>query len=100
MAKRVLRATIKTLRFARNNQAETVGYIAKGWNVEPPLAEELYGPVLQAYSTDGGMGEKEIRQMVDREMESGLINQVNSDTRSEVNPWRRVFVQGYLKFFK
>lgn len=69
MVKRVLRATIKSLRFARNNAGETVRYIAAGWKVESPLAEELYRSMLQAYSSDGGMGEKGIREMMDREME-------------------------------
>jgi ABC-type nitrate/sulfonate/bicarbonate transport system substrate-binding protein len=69
MVKRVLRGTMKTLRYARSNSAETVRYIAAGWKVEPALAEELYRSMLQAYSPDGGMSEKGIREMMDREME-------------------------------
>jgi ABC-type nitrate/sulfonate/bicarbonate transport system substrate-binding protein len=69
MVKRVLRGTLKTLRYVRSNPGETVRYIATGWKVDPPLAEELYRSMLQAYSTDGGMGEKGIRDMMDREME-------------------------------
>jgi hypothetical protein len=65
----VLRGTLKTLRYVRSNPGETVRYIATGWKVDPPLAEELYRSMLQAYSTDGGMGEKGIRDMMDREME-------------------------------
>ena len=68
LVKRVLRGNIKTLRHARSNPAEWVRYIATGWNVEPALAEELYRSMLQAYSLDGGMGEKGIREMIDREM--------------------------------
>ena len=69
IVKRVLRGTIKTLRYVRSNPAETVRYIAAGWKVEAPLAEELYRSMLQAYSPDGGMGEKGMREMIDREME-------------------------------
>jgi NitT/TauT family transport system substrate-binding protein len=69
MVKRVLRGTLKTLRYVRSNPGETVRYIAAGWKVDPPLAEELYRSMLQAYSLDGGMGEKGIRDMMDREME-------------------------------
>jgi ABC-type nitrate/sulfonate/bicarbonate transport system substrate-binding protein len=67
--KRILRGTIKSLRYARSNPGETVRYISAGWKVEPPLAEELYRSMLEAFSPDGGMGEKGIRDMIDREME-------------------------------
>jgi NitT/TauT family transport system substrate-binding protein len=77
MVKRVLRGTIKTLRYIRSNAGETSRYISAGWKVEPSLAEELYRSMLQAYSPDGGMGEKGMREMIDREMERmGLKEEV------------------------
>jgi ABC-type nitrate/sulfonate/bicarbonate transport system substrate-binding protein len=77
LVKRVLRATIKSLRYAGNNAGETTRYIAAGWRVEPALAEELYRSMMQAYSPDGGMGEKGIREMMDRELERmGIKEQV------------------------
>ncbi|HUK42415.1 MAG TPA: ABC transporter substrate-binding protein [Candidatus Acidoferrales bacterium] len=69
MVKRVLRGTLKSLRYVRSNPAETTRYIATGWRVDPALAEELYRSMLLAYSLDGSMGEKGIRDMMDREME-------------------------------
>src|SRR3954471_10778033 len=40
--KKVLRATLKSLRFVRQNKEETVQYIVREWRVERPLGEELY----------------------------------------------------------
>src|SRR5215470_6948786 len=53
--KRLLRATLKSLRFVQQNPTETAQYIAKEWNVDQRVAEELYRSMLPAYSKDGGM---------------------------------------------
>ncbi len=66
--KRVLRATLKSLRFVRQNKEETVQYIIREWRVERPLAEELYASMLPAFSPDGSMNEKGIRDALEREM--------------------------------
>ena len=65
---RVLRATLKSLRFVRQNKEETIQYIAREWKVERPLATELYASMLPAFSPDGGMNEKGIRDALEREM--------------------------------
>jgi ABC-type nitrate/sulfonate/bicarbonate transport system substrate-binding protein len=67
--KRVLRATLKSLRFARQNREETVQHILREWKVERPLAEELYASMLPAFSVDGSMAEKGIREALEREMD-------------------------------
>jgi len=41
----------------------------KEWKVDRPLGEELYLSMLPAFSQDGSMGEKGIRETVDRERE-------------------------------
>jgi len=66
--RKVLRATLKSLRFVRQNKEETVQYILREWKVERPLAEELYASMLPAFSPDGGMNEKGIRDALEREM--------------------------------
>lgn len=66
--KKMLRATLKSLRFMRQNREETTRYIVKEWNVDRPLAEELYTSMIPAFSTDGGMAEKGIRDALEREM--------------------------------
>ncbi|HEX2385209.1 MAG TPA: ABC transporter substrate-binding protein [Candidatus Binatia bacterium] len=66
--RRVLRATLKSLRFVRQNKEETVLYIIREWKVDRPLAEELYASMLPAFSPDGSMNEKGIRDALEREM--------------------------------
>ena len=67
--KRVLRGTLKSLRFVQQNPAETAQYIAKEWKVDQRVAEELYRSMLPAYSKDGGMDEKGIKEGLRRETE-------------------------------
>ncbi len=69
VVKRVLRATLKSLRFVRQSPTEVSQYIGKEWKVDQPLAEELYRSMLPAYSKDGGMDEKGIRDGLRRETE-------------------------------
>ncbi len=66
--KKVLRATLKSLRFIRQNREETVQYIIREWKVDRPLAEELYASMVPAFSADGSMTEKGIRDALEREM--------------------------------
>lgn len=68
MVKKVLRATLQSLRFVRQNRDETVQYIAQEWKVDRSLSEELYHSMLSAFSPDGGMGEKGIRDAIEREL--------------------------------
>jgi len=67
--KRVLRATLKSLLFVHQNPAESAKYIVQEWKVDQQLAEELYRSVLPAFSKDGGMDEKGIREGLRRETE-------------------------------
>jgi ABC-type nitrate/sulfonate/bicarbonate transport system substrate-binding protein len=69
LARRMLVATVKSLRFIQQRPAETVQFIAKEYNVEPALADELYKSMLPAFSKDGGMDEKGIRDALKRETE-------------------------------
>ncbi|MBI4522359.1 MAG: ABC transporter substrate-binding protein, partial [Deltaproteobacteria bacterium] len=69
LVRKVIRASLKGLRFVRQNREETVQYIAKDWKVDRPLAEELYVSMLPAFSADGSMGEKGIRETLERERE-------------------------------
>ena len=69
MVKKVLRASLKGLRFVRQNRDETVQYIARDWSVDRPLAEELYLSMIPAFSADGSMAEKGIRETLERERE-------------------------------
>jgi len=67
--KRLLRATLKSLRYIQQNPTEVAHYIAREWRVDQPVAEELYRSMLPAFSKDGGMDEKGIRDALRRETE-------------------------------
>src|SRR5262249_11833163 len=67
--KRVLRGTLKSLRYVQQNPADVSRYIEREWKVDPAVAEELYRSMLPAFSKDGGMDEKRIRDALKRETE-------------------------------
>lgn len=69
IARRMLAASVKSLRFIQQRPVETAQFIVKEWNVEPSLAEELYKSMAPAFSKDGGMDEKGIRDALKRETE-------------------------------
>ena len=69
IVRRMLMASVRSLRFIQQRPVETAQFIVKEWNVEPSLAEELYRSMLPAFSKDGGMDEKGIRDALKRETE-------------------------------
>jgi ABC-type nitrate/sulfonate/bicarbonate transport system substrate-binding protein len=69
LVRRMLSATIKSLRFIQQRPAEVTQFIAKEWGVDAAAADELYKSMLPAFSKDGGMDEKGIRDALKRETE-------------------------------
>ena len=69
LVKRILTATIKSLRFIQQRPADSIQFIAKEWSVDSTSADELYKSMLPAFSKDGGMHEKGIRDALKRETE-------------------------------
>lgn len=69
LVKRMLSATLKSLRFIPQRAAEVTQFIAKEYAVDAPTADELYKSMLPAFSKDGGMDEKGIRDALKRETE-------------------------------
>jgi ABC-type nitrate/sulfonate/bicarbonate transport system substrate-binding protein len=69
LVRRMLIATIKSLRFIHQRPEESTQFIAKEWSVDAALADELYKSMLPAFSKDGGMDEKGIRDALKRETE-------------------------------
>jgi NitT/TauT family transport system substrate-binding protein len=69
LVKRMLLATIKSLRFIQQRAIDSKQFIAKEWAVETTAADELYKSMLPAFSPDGGMDEKGIRDALKRETE-------------------------------
>lgn len=69
LVKRMLIATIKSLRFIQQRPADSVQFIGKEWSLDSASATELYKSMLPAFSKDGGMVEKGIRDALKRETE-------------------------------
>jgi ABC-type nitrate/sulfonate/bicarbonate transport system substrate-binding protein len=69
LVRRMLIATIKSLRFIQQRPADSIQFIAKEWSMDAPSATELYKSMLPAFSRDGGMDEKGIRDALRRETE-------------------------------
>lgn len=69
LVKRMLSATIKSLRFIQQRPADSIQFISKEWSVDSASATELYKSMLPAFSKDGGMNEKGIRDALKRETE-------------------------------
>jgi NitT/TauT family transport system substrate-binding protein len=69
LVKRMLAGMIKSLRFIQQRPVEVTQFIAKEWSVVAATADELYKSMLPAFSTDGGMDEKGIRDALKRETE-------------------------------
>jgi NitT/TauT family transport system substrate-binding protein len=69
LVRRMLSATIKSLRFIQQRPAESTQFISKEWSIDSASANELYRSMLPAFSKDGGMEEKGIRDALKRETE-------------------------------
>jgi NitT/TauT family transport system substrate-binding protein len=69
LVKRMLTAMIKSLRFIQQRPVEVTQFIAKEWSVDGATADELYKSMAPAFSKDGGMDEKGIRDALRRETE-------------------------------
>ena len=69
LVKRMLTATIKSLRFIQQRPADSIQFIGKEWSMDADSATELYKSMLPAFSKDGGMDEKGIRDALKRETE-------------------------------
>jgi ABC-type nitrate/sulfonate/bicarbonate transport system substrate-binding protein len=69
LVKRMLAATIKSLRFIQQRPSDSIQFISKEWSLDSAAATELYKSMLPAFSKDGGMEEKGIRDALKRETE-------------------------------
>ena len=63
----MLAAAINSLRFIQQRSVESIQVIGKEWSLDSGPATELYHSMLPAFSKDGGMNEKGIRDALKRE---------------------------------
>jgi ABC-type nitrate/sulfonate/bicarbonate transport system substrate-binding protein len=72
--KRLLRALTRGLVFSKDRPKETIEIMAREWQIEPAIAEDVYGPVSRALSKDGMASETGLKQhfQIIRNLEKGL----------------------------
>ncbi|HYT56623.1 MAG TPA: ABC transporter substrate-binding protein [Verrucomicrobiae bacterium] len=81
LVRRMLIATIKSLRLIQQRPADSMQFISKEWSVDSASATELYKSMLPAFSKDGGMDEKGIRDALKRETERMALKEEISLSR-------------------
>jgi NitT/TauT family transport system substrate-binding protein len=72
--KRLLRALTRGLVFAKDRPKETIEIMAREWQIEPTVAEEVYGPVSRALSNDGMASEAGLKEhfKIIQKLEKGI----------------------------
>lgn len=60
--KRLLRALTRGLVFSKDRPKETIEIMAREWQIEPAVGEDVYGPVSRALSKDGMASETGLKQ--------------------------------------
>ncbi|HUK40916.1 MAG TPA: ABC transporter substrate-binding protein [Candidatus Acidoferrales bacterium] len=65
LIKRLLRGTLRVLRFTLKNRAETVRFIARDYKLQEPIADKVYTSLLPAMSENGLATDKGLRMMVE-----------------------------------
>jgi len=72
--KRLLRALSRGLAFAKERPKETIEIMAREWEIDRAVAEEVYGPVSRALSPDGGASEAGLKEhfQIIRKLDKGI----------------------------
>lgn len=64
--KRVLRGFLETLKAVRRDGKEFIGFMARRFNLEPQVAEEVYRFMLEILTEDGTIDEGTVRQYIEQ----------------------------------
>lgn len=64
--RKVLRGFLETLRAVRREGKEFIGFMARKFNLEPPVAEEVYKFMLEILTDDGTIDEATLRQYIEQ----------------------------------
>src|SRR5713226_1701320 len=65
LVKRLIRGTLRGLRFVFDHRAETARFIAKDYNLSEAVADKVYGSLLPALSEDGTATDQGLKVMLD-----------------------------------
>jgi NitT/TauT family transport system substrate-binding protein len=72
--KRLLRALARGLAFAKERPKETLDILAREWQIDRTVADDVYGPVARALSHDGSASEAGLKEhfQIIQKLEKGI----------------------------
>ena len=74
---KVLRGFLNSLRAFRREKKEATGLIGRRFNVDPQVADEVYGIALQTLSEDGTVSQEVLQELLERvKRETGVKKQI------------------------
>ncbi len=79
LVKKLIRATLRGLKFVRENRAETVRFIAKDYSLSEGVADKVYASIFPAFSEDGSATENGLNGMLES-LAMSLGREVNIST--------------------
>jgi NitT/TauT family transport system substrate-binding protein len=76
-AKKVLRGFLRTLKAVKRERKDVVEFISRKFNLEPQVAEESYGVMLQTLSDDGTVSQQVLQELLEQvKKETGMKREI------------------------
>ena len=76
-AKKVLRGFLRTLKAVKQERKDVVEFISRKFNLEPQVAEEAYGVMLQPLSDDGTVSQQVLQELLEQvKKETGVKREI------------------------
>ncbi len=89
--KEVLRGFLRTLKTVKRERKEGVEFISRKFNLEPQVAEESYGAMLQTLSDDGTVGPQVLQELLEQvKKETGVKRKIAVEDIVDYRPLREV----------
>lgn len=62
--KGMIKATIRSLKYIKNNKNESVNYMVRNWGLEREIANDTYDVVITNFSPDGLLSDDRIKKVI------------------------------------
>ena len=73
----VLRGFLRTLKTVKRERKDVVDFISRNFNLEPQVAEESYGAMLQTLSDDGTVSQQALQELLEQvKKETGVKRKI------------------------
>lgn len=75
--RKVLRGFLRSLKAVKRDKREVIEFIGRKFNLEPQVAEEAYGVVLQTLSEDGTVSQQALQDLLEQvKKEAGIKREI------------------------